>query len=74
MNEGLRVVEADDGPVWYGIMFTDGSTTVKRYFDYKDISEAESSYFVKHVTRLFEADDREKAMVRGKALLKVLTG
>jgi hypothetical protein len=62
MAEGVRVVEPDDGPVWYGILFNDQSITVKRYFDYGDLREAQSSDFVKYVTRLFEARDRQIAM------------
>ena len=66
---GVFAPEPDDAPVWFGILFTDGSITVKRYFDYGDLSEADSSTFVKATTILFKAENRKLAMAEGTRLM-----
>ena len=46
---------------WWGYRHIDGNTQVKRYFDQRDIEEAETSDFVVITYGPFEAIDREDA-------------
>ena len=69
---GVFAPEPDNTPVWYGIMFTDTSMTVKRYFSHGDVQEAIDSDFVAHVIRLFTADNRADAMKEAQRLIMAL--
>ena len=66
---GVFPAEPDDRPVWFGIMFTDSTVTVKRYFEYGDVQEAEESDFVAYVTRFITADNRTEAMAEAQRLI-----
>lgn len=59
-----------DGPTWFGILFNDRSTTVKRYCSWVDYKEAGDSTFVRYTTRLFEAEDRKSALTKAVGMLK----
>lgn len=50
------------GIEWYGYKHISGTYQAKRYFSFNDILEARSSPFVKAVTGVFEAKDREHAL------------
>lgn len=47
---------------WWGYMHTNGSLQVKRYFDERDLSEANESPFVETVYPPFEAGGHEHAI------------
>jgi len=47
---------------WWGYLHTNGKVQVKRYFDARDLSDAEESDFVQRITQPFDADDREEAL------------
>lgn len=51
-------------PLWWGYVHTNGSTHLKRYFDKRDIEEAQQSPFVEKLIHLFEAPDRESALIQ----------
>lgn len=46
---------------WWGYIHTNGSLQVKRYFDKRDLSEAEESPFVDTIYQPFEADGYDHA-------------
>lgn len=48
--------------MWWGYLHTAGTLQAKRYFDKRDIDEAEESPFVQQVVYPFEAADREEAL------------
>jgi hypothetical protein len=47
--------------LWYGYVHVDGTQHTKRYFDSRDISEAQESDFVDIVLGPFPAIDKEQA-------------
>lgn len=47
---------------WWGYEHVDGAYQVKRFFDQKDLDEAETSYFVVRVSQPFEAETRAEAL------------
>lgn len=66
----IQMANIYEDPTWFGLLFTDGSVTVKRYFDYKDLQEADASSFVAHVTVLFDRPNRDQAMTEAVRLVK----
>lgn len=46
---------------WWGYLHTSGTIQVKRYFDERDIAEAEGSPFVKQLFHPFIAANRDEA-------------
>jgi len=52
----------NSGLDWYGYLHVNGTIHVKRFFDYGDIHEAESSDFVVRVVGPFDAGSRDEAM------------
>lgn len=47
---------------WWGYLHISGTYQAKRYFDHKDISEANESPFCRKVVGPFMAEDREDAL------------
>lgn len=47
--------------MFWGYLHISGRLIIKRYFDFRDIIEAELSDFVEHVYYPFEANNREEA-------------
>ena len=47
---------------WWGYLHTNGSIQVKRYFDRRDLEEAEESPFVSSYCPPFDAENREEAL------------
>ncbi len=47
---------------WWGYIHVNSQLMVKRYFDQKDIDEANESPFVERAFGPFEADDRDMAI------------
>lgn len=47
---------------WWGYRHVDGSIHAKRFFENRDIQEADESDFVAATTSPFEADNREEAI------------
>ncbi len=54
--------------LWWGYVHVDGSIHVKRYFDRRDIAEAQESDFVAGIYTPFPAADRESAIEYTNAL------
>ena len=54
---------------WYGYLHVDETLHVKRYFDRKDIEEAQYSDFVQRVTSPFFAINRTRAFEIAKSKL-----
>ncbi len=54
---------------WWGYLHVNGSIQVKRYFDQRDLEEAEQSDFVQFVTATFDAKDRADALQKAQELL-----
>lgn len=52
----------DDRLWWWGYQHVNGEIQVKRFFDARDIRDAEESNFVKRVFTPFTADSREDAL------------
>lgn len=52
------------GLMWWGYRHVDGSIHVKRFFDDRDIQEADESDFVAVTAGPYEADTREEAKER----------
>lgn len=48
--------------LWWGYKHTSGTLQAKRYFDKRDIEEANESGFVAHLVHPFHAKDREEAL------------
>ena len=48
--------------LWWGYLHTNGSLQVKRFFDQRDISEANESGFVDQSCGPFEATGRTEAL------------
>jgi len=59
---------------WWGYIHIDGSIHVKRFIDFGDILEAQSSDFVKSITGPFEANSRSEAIEAYKRILETLSG
>jgi len=55
---------------WYGYLLTNGEIQVKRYFDRRDIEEANESDFVALVLPPFDAEHREDALDQAHEKLK----
>ncbi len=57
--------------LWWGYIHINGSIQVKRYFDKRDIEEANESSFVNNVINPFSANNREEAIkyMEGQKLL-----
>ena len=47
--------------MWWGYLHQDGSIAVKRFFEDRDIQEADESPFVQKTTGPYEAADRLEA-------------
>ena len=47
---------------WFGYRHIDGTLHAKRFFDHRDIMEAEESLFVDRVVPVFSAKDTWSAM------------
>ncbi len=56
---------------WWGYLHTNGSVQLKRFFSFEDLHEAASSPFVKKFTQPFDAEDRDDADAKARALLGV---
>lgn len=52
----------NDAIQWWAYRHTNGTIQLKRYFDKRDMEDAEESPFVDEYTRPFSADNREHAM------------
>ena len=50
------------GEQWYGYRHIDGTLCAKRFFDHRDLLEAEESSFVDRVVPPFRAKDRMDAL------------
>jgi hypothetical protein len=48
--------------LWWGYKHTSGTIQAKRYFDKRDIEEAEESPFCDIIIHPFEAKDRDEAI------------
>lgn len=48
--------------LWWGYKHTSGTYQAKRYFDRRDIQEAQESDFCEQVVGPFEAKDRDEAL------------
>lgn len=55
---------------WWGYRHTNGTIQVKRYFDDRDLREADESPFCARVTVPFDAVDRDDAIKQATAILK----
>ena len=53
---------------WWGYIHTNHSIQVKRYFDQRDLDEAQSSEFVAQVYGPFDAIDRTDAIKQIEAM------
>lgn len=53
---------------WWGYVHVNGSLQVKRYFDHRDISEAQESPFVSRAFGPWECGNREEALARLREL------
>jgi len=51
-------------PLWWGYVHTNGNLILKRYFDKRDLEEAQQSTFVERLIHLFEAPDRDSALIQ----------
>ena len=58
---------------WYGYRHINGTTHVKRYSNYSDILEVVESTFVEAISQVFEAKDRDDAMIKAKEYLNNTT-
>lgn len=47
--------------LWWGYRHIDGSVHIKRFFDDRDIQEADESDFVAMTTGPYQTDDRDEA-------------
>lgn len=56
--------QTDFIPLWWGYVHTNGDLILKRYFDKRDLEEAQQSTFVERLIHLFEAPDRESALIK----------
>lgn len=52
--------------MWWGYLHISGTIHVKRYFDDRDIDDAEESDFVKYIMGPYEAKGREDAITKFK--------
>jgi len=55
-------METQNKNLWWGYLHTNGSIQAKRYFDKRDIEDANQSPFCELVVKPFEATDRDDAM------------
>ena len=55
---------------WWGYLHVNGSIQVKRFFDQRDIDEANESDFVQKTTQPFDAVDRNDALKQASGILK----
>lgn len=60
--------------LWWGYRHVNGAYLVKRYFDDKDIKEANESDFCYAVVGPFEAKDRNEALVITEGRIKKRLG
>ena len=57
---------------WWGYLHEDGSVQAKRFYDQRDIIDANGSPFVDQVVDVFEANDRTEALETVKARLGIV--
>ena len=55
--------------MWWGYLHTNNTVQVKRFFDYRDIREAQQSDFVVKTTLPFSAANRQDAMRKAASTL-----
>ena len=59
-----------DRLVWYGVLHTEGTLSVKRYHSWLDYKEAGDSDFTKITTRIFEANTQDEAITEAVRLVR----